>query len=69
MARFRSLASRLTALFRRREWDNRVDEELDFHLRMETEENIRRGMDPSHARARPTARSATRPRCVRRFTA
>jgi putative ABC transport system permease protein len=51
MARFRSLASRLSALLRRREWHTRVDEELEFHLRMETEENIRRGMDPSRARA------------------
>ena len=41
MATFRSLASRLAALFHRREWDDRVDEELEFHIRMQTEENIR----------------------------
>jgi putative ABC transport system permease protein len=51
MATFRSLASRLSALLRRRELDDRVDEELRFHLRMQTEENIRRGMDPPRARA------------------
>ena len=50
MATLRSLASRISALFRRREFDDRVDEELEFHIRMETEENIRRGMDPGHAR-------------------
>ena len=50
MATLRSLASRISALFRRRELHDRVDEELEFHIRMETEENIRRGMDPGHAR-------------------
>src|SRR5262245_6352790 len=44
MATFRSLASRVSALFRRRELVDRVDEELEFHIRMETEDNIRRGM-------------------------
>jgi predicted permease len=51
MATFRSLASRFAALFRRRQWDKRVDEELEFHVGMETEENIRRGMPLSDARA------------------
>src|SRR5262245_62495306 len=51
MAAFRSLASKLSALFRRRTWDERVDEELEFHIGMETEENIRRGMAPLDARA------------------
>jgi predicted permease len=51
MATLRSLASRFFALFRRREFDDRVDEELAFHIRMETEENIRRGMDQQEARA------------------
>jgi putative ABC transport system permease protein len=51
MATLRSLASRFSGLFRRREWDDRVDEELEFHIRMETEENIRRGMEPRDARA------------------
>jgi len=51
MMTFRSLASRFSALFRRRQLDERVDEELRFHIGMETEENIRRGMAPSDARA------------------
>jgi putative ABC transport system permease protein len=51
MVIFRSLASRFLALFRRRQWDERVDEELGFHIGMETEENIRRGMPPLDARA------------------
>ena len=51
MPTFRSLASRFCALFRRREWDERVDEELEFHIGMETEENIRRGMARLDARA------------------
>ena len=51
MAAFRSLALRISALFRRRELDDRVDEELEFHIGMETEENIRRGMTPPDARA------------------
>ena len=54
MASFRSLTSRIAALLRRRKWDQRVDEELEFHIRMETEENIRRGM------ALPDARTAAR---------
>src|SRR5262245_48242424 len=51
MAILRSLASKLYALFRRRGWDERVDEELEFHIGMEIEENIRRGMAPLDARA------------------
>ena len=51
MATRRSLVSRFFALFRRRQWDERVDEELEFHIGMETEENIRRGMAPLDARA------------------
>src|SRR5215468_11227006 len=51
----RSLASRfaarLSALFRRRALDHRVEEELEFHLSMQIEENIRRGMAPPEARA------------------
>jgi predicted permease len=50
MVTFRSLISKLSALFRRRELDQRVEEELEFHLRMQMEENIRRGLDPRDAR-------------------
>ncbi len=51
MVTWRSLVSRLSALLRRWEWDDRVDEELEFHIGMETEENIRRGMNRRDARA------------------
>jgi putative ABC transport system permease protein len=51
MAILRSVASRITALFRRQAWNERVDEELQFHIRMETEENIRQGMTPADAQA------------------
>src|SRR5262249_4101742 len=51
MAQFRSLASRFSALFRRRELGQRIDEEIQFHLQMQTEENIRRGMDLQDAQA------------------
>jgi hypothetical protein len=48
---FRALISRFVALFRRQEFTERVDEELEFHMGRETEENIRRGMAPRDARA------------------
>ncbi|HEX5085702.1 MAG TPA: ABC transporter permease [Blastocatellia bacterium] len=51
MAQFRSLASKFSALFRRRELGQRIDEEIQFHLQMQTEENIRRGMDLPDAEA------------------
>src|SRR5262245_31277259 len=51
MATLRSLASRFSALFRRRELHDRIDEELEFHIRMETEEHIRSGMSLLDARA------------------
>jgi predicted permease len=51
MARFRTLPLRIYALFRRRELGSRVDQELEFHIGMQTEENIRQGMAPLEARA------------------
>ena len=42
--------SRLSALFRKRELDNRVDEEMRFHLENQIEENVRGGMSPQQAR-------------------
>ena len=51
MEQFRSLVSRFSALFRRRELNQRINEEIQFHLQMQTEENIRRGMDPPDAQA------------------
>ncbi|HKX28967.1 MAG TPA: ABC transporter permease [Blastocatellia bacterium] len=51
MVRFRFLASRFSALFRRRELGQRLDEEIQFHLQMQTEENLRRGMELPDAQA------------------
>jgi len=51
MAQFHSLVSRFSALFRRRKLGQRIDEEIQFHLQMQTEENIRRGMDLPDAQA------------------
>jgi predicted permease len=45
-----ALLSRLVALFRKRQLDGRVDEEMLFHLEKQVEENIRRGMSPQEAR-------------------
>jgi predicted permease len=51
MAQFRSLASKFFALLRRREMGQRLDEELQFHIQMQTEENVRSGMNLPDARA------------------
>lgn len=45
-----TLLSRLAALFRKRQLDARLDDEMSFHLDMQTDENIRRGMSPQEAR-------------------
>ncbi len=45
-----ALFSRLASLFRKRQLDDRVDEEMRFHLEMQIEENISRGMTPQEAR-------------------
>ncbi len=37
-------ASRFVSLFRKRQLDEELEEELRFHLEMETEENIQAGM-------------------------
>ena len=50
MGSLRSMLSRVAAMFRRRELDERIDDELLFHIEMQTEENIRQGMSPSEAR-------------------
>ena len=50
MTAIRSVVSRLQAMFRRRALDERIDEELRFHVEMQTEENISRGMSPAEAR-------------------
>ncbi len=50
MTGLRSIVSRLKAMFSRQELDERIDEELRFHIEMQTEENMRRGMPEEEAR-------------------
>ncbi len=45
------LLRRLRALFATREFDNELDEELRFHIEMETANRVRNGMDEPAARA------------------
>ncbi len=49
MTPLRMLASRLLALFRKKELREEFDQELRLHLEMETEQNLRRGMSPEEA--------------------
>ena len=46
----RELTSRVLGLFRRRPAERELDDEIRFHLEMETEENLRRGMSREEAR-------------------
>ena len=46
------MLDRLRALFGRERLDAEMDEELSFHLDMETNKNLRKGMDPMEARRR-----------------
>ncbi len=50
MTWLRTFLSRFHALFRRQELEEELDEEMRFHLQMEVEENVRRGMSPEDAR-------------------
>jgi hypothetical protein len=43
---------RMRALMRRDDVERELDEELAFHLQMETEKNLRAGMSPAEARRR-----------------
>jgi putative ABC transport system permease protein len=49
MIRLSALLSRLLATFRKQRLEDELDDELRFHLQMETEENIRRGMSAQEA--------------------
>ena len=51
-----NLPARLRSAFRRGREDAETREELRFHLEMETEKNLRAGMDPREARRRAHAR-------------
>ena len=46
----RILASRFADLFRSRKLDRELKEELEFHIDMQTEKNLRKGMNPEDAR-------------------
>ena len=50
LGRLRVLASRLRGLFTRRRLDQDFEQELDSHLALLTEENMRRGLTPEEAR-------------------
>jgi predicted permease len=50
MTLFRTWAARVASLFRRRELDARLDEELRFHVEMECREMVARGSSPEEAR-------------------
>src|SRR6266478_9198932 len=50
LSRLNQMVARIGAFFRRAELDVELDDELESHLNMLTEENIRRGMSPEEAR-------------------
>lgn len=52
MPTIKGLRARLRALFRRGAAERELDEELRFHIEMETEKNVRAGMNPIDARRR-----------------
>ncbi len=52
MGGVRPLVERMRALLGRRSLDAEMDDELRFHLEMETEKNLRAGMGPAEARRR-----------------
>ena len=52
MSRLEGAVTRLRLLFARRAAESRMNEEFRFHLEMETEKNIRAGMDAVEARRR-----------------
>ena len=52
MGRLRGLAARLRSLLGRERRDAEMDEELRFHLEMETEKHVRAGMPPEEAARR-----------------
>src|ERR1700730_18046750 len=59
MRNLRSWVVRLLSLFRRRQLEERLEEELGFHLEMEAREHQARGMSPEAARR--AARAALAP--------
>jgi hypothetical protein len=52
MSLFSEIRERLRSLVFRRREERALEEELQFHLEMETEENLRRGLPPAEAKRR-----------------
>jgi predicted permease len=52
MSRYKGWRARLRGLLRRKAADRDVDDEMGFHLAMETEKNVQLGRTPSEARRR-----------------
>lgn len=50
MTGLKAWLGRLKAARRKDQWDQGLNEEIEFHLEMQTQENIRRGMNPEEAR-------------------
>ena len=50
MSRLRQLVARAREVFTGRRIEREFDEELRFHIDMETDLNVRRGMSPAAAR-------------------
>lgn len=50
MTRMKAWLARLRAVRQKDQWDQNLNEEVEFHLDMQIQENIRRGMSPSEAR-------------------
>lgn len=50
MTKLKAWLSRLGAAWRKDQWDQSLNEEIEFHLEMQMQENIRRGMNPDEAR-------------------
>src|SRR5579864_4605124 len=47
---FHTIPLRLRSLFRRREADQELDEELRYHVEQKTAQNVTKGMSPQEAR-------------------
>ena len=50
MRRLRELIVRLGGLFNKQRWDRELDDEIESHLQMHIEDNLRLGMTPEEAR-------------------
>ena len=67
--RMRGLFPRLRALFFRRRTEQELDEELNFHIEMQTRKNRALGMDPEQARRNARVQFGANTIAVRKNTA